>query len=37
MSEGKKNNKKATTSSPNKKSQYQMYQDMEKNVDVGKT
>ena len=38
MSEGKKNTKKATTtSSPTKKSQYQLYQDLEKNVDVGKT
>jgi hypothetical protein len=38
MSEGKKNTKKAAaTSSPTKKSQYQLYQDLEKNVDVGKT
>lgn len=38
MSEGKKNTKKAaSTSSPTKKSQYQLYQELEKNVDVGKT
>eukprot|EP00029_Vermamoeba_vermiformis_P014882 TRINITY_DN9_c0_g1_i1.p1 TRINITY_DN9_c0_g1~~TRINITY_DN9_c0_g1_i1.p1 ORF type:complete len:342 (-),score=187.86 TRINITY_DN9_c0_g1_i1:101-1126(-) len=35
MSEGKKNTKKAaSTSSPTKKSQYQLYQELEKNVDV---